>query len=299
MDIRRRIYPYPVLAYYKPNEDYQTGKYSVNIAVGLDGYQTKLTFDAELTEPGLASLVNTGSAKYAYHLEGVNTCYRKVVLTDEKHKVVKLSNKEVRGRLQICPFVVAVKDIPGYTNTNFHPDYDGMIFDIDAGSILAVAEQARADIDVETDDFRNLRSIFSVLPNPDENTSEMVIELQQTKIVSYVSREDKMRFDAIKGTMAYNPVIDALVAIPALTHAIDYIKNASPEALASLSEMIWFKSVKKRLKKVLDCDIDNGGLNGEDPLIVAQKLLNEPFTEALKVLVTAGSPVDAKGGDSE
>lgn len=298
MDIRRRIYPYPVLAYYKPNEDYKTGSFSVDIKEAIDGYQPKLVFDAALTEPGLASLVNAGLAKYAYHLECVSTCYRDVILTDQKHKVVKLSSGDVRGRLDICPFVIAVKDIPKYKNPNFHQDYEGMEFNIEAGSVLAVGVQARSNIDPEMDDFRDMSSIFSVIKNPDDSVSEMVIELNQPKILIMVTREDKIRFDAIKKTFAYNAVIDALAGIPALTYAIRYIQSATPEQRNNLSQKIWYNSIKKRLKKVLKIDIDEGGLDGEDPLVIAQKLLNEPFTEAMKTLVSAGES-NGKGGDDE
>ncbi len=296
MDIRRRIYPYPVLTYYKPGEDYKNGEYSVKISIIPDGYQIKISFEAELTEPGLASLISSGQAKFAYHIECVNTCYRDIIETDENKKVIRLSNKNVRGRLQVCPFIIATTDIKDYQNPNFHPDYDGMCFDIETGSILAVARQGIADLNNVDEDYRDVKSIFEVNQNTDETATEMVIDLRQL-ILILLPRKDMDNFRRLKVVPEMDPVLNSLTAIPALIYAIDKIKQATDFEREGMSNDIWYKVIKKMLLKRFKCDIDTGGLDAEESFIWAQRLINNPLSDGLNNLAFLGS--QQKGAEDE
>ena len=65
MEIRYKLYPYPVLAYY--SDDYKDGSFEATIDLRKDGYNIRIDFMASLTNEGLKRLIQTGQARYAYH----------------------------------------------------------------------------------------------------------------------------------------------------------------------------------------------------------------------------------------
>ena len=144
MEIRYKLYPYPVLAYYSDN--YKMSSFDVTIDFVRDGYNIRTDFVAALSNQELMSLIKLGNACFAYHLECAQTGYREIIKTQDSATSYTLSNKKVTGRLQICPFIVSLKDLHGYTNKDLDDDYAGMTFDIEAGCILAVGKQVNADI---------------------------------------------------------------------------------------------------------------------------------------------------------
>lgn len=64
MEIRYKLYPYPVLAYY--SDDYKDGSFEATIDLRKDGYNIRIDFMASLTNEGLKRLIQTGQARYAY-----------------------------------------------------------------------------------------------------------------------------------------------------------------------------------------------------------------------------------------
>lgn len=55
MEIRYKLYPYPVLAYY--SDDYKDGSFDTTIDLQKDGYNIRIDFMASLTNEGLKKLI--------------------------------------------------------------------------------------------------------------------------------------------------------------------------------------------------------------------------------------------------
>ena len=81
MEIKYKLYPYPVLSSY--SDDYKNGSFDVTIDPVRDGYNIRLDFLATLTCQSLLECLKRGDAKYVYHLECAQTGFRTVVQTDE------------------------------------------------------------------------------------------------------------------------------------------------------------------------------------------------------------------------
>lgn len=58
MEIRYKLYPYPVLAYY--SDDYKDGSFDTTIDLQKDGYNIRIDFMASLTNEGLKKLIHDG-----------------------------------------------------------------------------------------------------------------------------------------------------------------------------------------------------------------------------------------------
>ena len=99
MEIKYKLYPYPVLAEY--SDDYKTGSFDVNIDLTKEGYNVKVHFLATLTSSSLKTLIQEGKAKYVYHMECAQTGFRQVLITNKIDDTYLLSNKNVSGAVQI------------------------------------------------------------------------------------------------------------------------------------------------------------------------------------------------------
>lgn len=283
MDIRYKMYPYPVLAYFL--DDYKDKHaFDVKITQVKDGFDTKLVFEATLTNKELLGLVRSGKASFVYHLECSQTGFRKVIRTDKFSLPYVLSNHEVKNIVQICPFIVATKDITSYSSTDFDDDYKGMTFDIEEGCVLAVGQQVDADVSDSIDDLANTPSIFSIVQNTDEAIKEMKVDGNGDKIVIQLPFNDYYSYKSLSQNPKFEPVLNALTIVPALVFAIEEMKRWDSEEMNRREiDCGWFRSIKHVLSKEFNCDVESG-LSGMDSMELAQKLIGSPLPSAFAEL---------------
>lgn len=295
MEIRYKLYPYPVLAYY--SDDYKEGNFDTTIDLQRDGYNIRVDFLSTLTNNGLKALIEQGKAKYVYHLECAQTGFRHVIVTEQISESYVLINKIVCGKLQICPFIVATEDIYGYINDGFHDDYTGIPFDIEAGCVLAVGKQVNAMIEKELEDLADAPSVFSIICNADATVTEMLVDYSnRQKITIRLPLNDYYSYKQLRKAPEAQSILNAITIIPALSFVLAEINKLSIEEREQLQEYGWYRTVKKTLLTKFSCDIENQDFEQENPLTLAQKLINDPTSEALKTLCNGFGNI---GGDEE
>lgn len=294
MEIKYKLYPYPVLTYY--SDDYKQGTFNTKIDIGKDGYNLIISYETELTSNSLIQLINSGQARYVYHMECAQTGYRKVLITENAVEKFSIANKEVCGKLQICPFIVAVEDITEYTSQDFHDDYAGILFDIEAGCVLAVGTMVTVDISKDIDDLANTPSIFSIIRNANIDCKEMLVDMSGRKIIIKLPLEDYYNYKKLAITPQYQPILNSLTVIPALIYVIGELKRMSIQDRMENQDSVWYRTLKKVLNKQFNCDIESEYFNSVNSIELAQKLINDPVTEAFSLLT---SSFGVSGGDEE
>lgn len=294
MEIKYKLYPYPVLSTY--SDDYQKCSFEANIDVVKEGYNIRLDFLSTLSSTGLRSQIKNGNARYVYHLECAQTGFRKAVITDKISDSYIVSSKLVSGKLQICPFVVAVTDIIGYTTDEFHEDYRGSQFDIEAGCVMAVGTMVTADISKDIDDLANTPSIFSIIRNADVACHEMLVDMSGRKIVIKLPLEDYYSYKKLAITPQYQPILNSLTVIPALTYVLGELKMMSVEDRIENSESLWYKTLGRTLRSQFGCELESEEFGSQNTLELAQKLINDPVSDAFRMLT---SSFGVSGGDDE
>lgn len=278
------------------SDDYKLGSYEVNIDLTKEGYNIKAHFLAILTSTSLKNLIQQGKAKYVYHMECSQTGFRHVLITDKVDDCYLLSNKLIRGKLQICPFVVAVEDIPAYSSQEFHSDYQGQAFSIETGCVMAVGRMVTADISKDIDDLANMPSIFSIIRNADATCKQMLVDYSGRKIVIKLPLDDYYSYKSLNNTPQAQPILNALTIVPALTYVLSDIKNLSIEERKENQDNLWYRTIKKALLSQFDCDIENTDFNYRNTLELAQALINDPISDAFHMLT---SSFGVTGGDNE
>lgn len=293
MEIKYKLYPYPVLSSY--SDDYKQGAFRTTVTPSKDGYDLKLDFLADLTCHDLITLINTGKAKYVHHLECSQTGYRKALLTDQNQISYTIDHKLVCGKLQVCSFVAAVEDIAGFASNDFHDDYSGAAFDIEAGCVMAVGDMVTIDISKDIDDIANTPSIFSIIRNADASCREMLVDAGSRKIIIKLPLEDYYSYKKLSITPQYQPILNSLTVIPALTYILGNLQLMRPEERMENQDILWYKTIRKALLN-FGCDMESEEFKSKNALELAQKLINSPISDAFRVLT---SSFGESGGDDE
>lgn len=297
MDIRYKLYPYPVLSNY--SDDYINSSFDSAIEVKREGYNIVISVVSEIKNPELEALIKEGKAAFVYHLECAQTGYRTVISTANTDKLVSISEDKVCGRLQICPFIVACADIPDYVNSCFNEDYRGYKFQIEAGCVMAVGKQVNCDIDKERNDLVSAKSIFVVTKNADTTATEMEVDIGQNKIVIKLPENDYVHFKNMSKVPTVQQNLNALIIIPALIYVLSEVNyKTADERYTSYSTYSWYKAIKKAMKKRFQKDIETEDLLSNEIVLYAQRLIKSPLSAALEYLAL-GCPTLDKGDDGE
>lgn len=280
MQLRSKYYTYPVIT--EDADFYVDSAFSSDVEQILDGYNIRLKLKAELLNPELEEMLKRGEVIFAHHIECTQTCFRKLVLTDENAKECILRDGEVNGLVQVCSFLVANVDLKKYANNLFAQDFRGFRFDIDRGCIMAVGNQINLRINKIRDDLANTSSIFSIIPNLDETVTNIKVDTAQNKIVISIPKESFSIYSNMSGSLDIQPVMHSMIIIPALVYALTEIKEARTH-LYDYEDYRWFRSLRKAAEKINVC-FDEDALENIEPFDFAQKLLDSPIPKAVNYL---------------
>lgn len=287
MEIKYKLYPYPVLSSF--SNDYKRGSFKTEIKVERDGYNMRLKFSSELTSESLLNCIHLGSAKYVYHIECAQTGFRKVVKTDKAQDEYVIEHKSVNGKIQICCFIVAVEDIKDYSSSDFHDDYQGLSFDIEAGCVVAVGNMTTIDVSKDIDDLANTPSIFNIIKNSDETCKEMLVDMTQRKIIIKLPLSDFYSYKALSTNPLAQPILNSLTIVPALTYVLEELKALSVQERSENAEALWYKVISKVLATQFQCNIESEEFSNQNMIALAQKLINNPVSDAFTFLSSSFS----------
>lgn len=289
MRIKQRQYPYPVLSFFSddlPRCTFQTAIQQKCVT------KTAFEMDAQCktSNPELRNLVKEHKACYALHLECTSTKYRNLVSSFEEAFSFNLDAHEVDGRIEVCSFILAHEDLSSYRNQSFHRDYGDTSFKVKKGEVLAVAREQTIDIEKKIDPLRKFPSIFIVTHAQSPDAPGVDVDLSNDKISIILSADNFEIFKKLRQNQAYQPVISAMIVVPALVLALETIKtmNTSDAQFGDFEERKWFRVIEKRL--------NDFGINVRTPnsfldtsIQIANKMVGDPLTASFKGLTEIDS----------
>lgn len=279
MEIKYKLYPYPVL--WALNDDYNNSSFSVNISARNEYKKTTVAADFNLDNDDLKSYIINGEAEYLIHIECSLTAFRRVITSADNHIEVEIDDTQLNGKIAICPFIVAKKDIPNYTNSDFNQDYSGATFNVEKGAILAVSEQVNINLTKDFDELANLPSIFTICKKDIMDPIPMEVELDSEKIRINLNTDDFKNYQIMCKMNNKIPVMHASIVFPALVFVFEKVRNDFNE----YEEYRWFRGIKAALKK-LNISFDEDTLNSRTSIELAQILLALPIRNALSAIVS-------------
>jgi hypothetical protein len=279
MQIKNKYYPYPVIA--AGNDSYEDATFTSDADYAMDAHNVKLILCAETDNQMLNEMIKSGSVKYAHHIECQQTCFRKLVLTDEKVHEEIIHESLLNGIVQICTFLMANEDLVGYANPNFAKDYRGIKFNLDKGCVMAIGSQVNITINKDKEDLSRTSSIFSIRRDHDPSHTELQVSTTGAKIVVLIPEKTCNQYLNLSNQAMFVPVLHSMVIMPALMQVLSELKEAAQQnVLYNYEELRWFRGLKKTAEK-LQIKFDQDALTQINAFKTAQQFLDTPVVKAL------------------
>ncbi|WP_141504379.1 hypothetical protein [Paenibacillus luteus] len=276
MQINFRQYPHPVLSYFSddvPDVDFQT-------ALKPTKTHNTYIFDASAITScdGLREYVVDRKAKYAFHIECQSTRYRRMFTSFEDKFSFEIKADELNGKVEICSFIISTADNDQYRLEEFHIDYGDHYFSIKKGDILAIDNERVFYADNDIDPLQKIPSIFSVVPNYNDDALPMDFDASGNKIVVSLSPENFERYKYLSVDQNLQPLLSALIIVPSLVSLIESIKGI--EDALEYEDCRWYQVIKQKLKS-LNINLATAT---DSTVIIAHKLIGDPLTHSLAAI---------------
>ena len=275
MDIRFRLYPYPVLT--SVTDDYRTGiSFTCDVRQGIR--EIIFSMSAQTDDSRILQLIKNDMAEYAYHIECPLTSYRLLIKSTEPSVVRQIPERDLNGQVSVCCFIIAKQDLESYSNPSFNTDYAGLAFDIERGSILAVGGQCSAAITKETDDLAKIPSIFSIVRSADESDTSMRINVDSNKIAVVLDSANFKNYKIMTSMPGKISVFHSMIIMPALIYVFEMLHREGAE---EYQDRRWYQGLRKALQKA-NLELNAKTLENIPSYELAQKILDLPVNRALR-----------------
>lgn len=278
MDIRYKLYPYPVLA--ANVDDYINSSFTFTVAVEKEIHEIKFIFRLDLKNDGLSDMIRNGKAEYLFHIECPQTCYRHIVKTADDTCIHYISERELNGRVSICAFIVAKENLSDYYNCAFNADYEGMSFYVDRGGILAIGGQYTLNIVKDSEELAKIPSIFTICKRAADLEQGIELDMDGDRIAVTLSSDSFGRYKNLASELKYQPAFHSMLIMPALIFVFETLRR---EGIDNYSDKRWFAAIRKTLDRY-DVSLNMETLENTPSYTLAQKLLDMPVDRALSAL---------------
>lgn len=307
MDITNRLYPYPVLSPLNdsvPNSSFDIG---VTSEIAPDKSTLTLSFDFSLKDKALKALIEAGKVGIIVHVECPRTTFRQVYqipianCIEVSEDELKGSSSEeilstlVSGKLEICPFLVALDDFT-YKSDTFNSYYGGAAFDIDVGSIVAEGLQKNLVVEIARTRLQAQNSIFVTILAEDPKQTTMSVNIDGDRITILMPKQMFDSYGKLKKSSTENDsILWSLIIIPAFVSTLEQVKKyreLNGYEIEELSTRRWYRSINKALKTKLGYGFDSDTFLKSDMVEVAQTIIGNPLGSVLNEMTTSGASED-------
>lgn len=278
MEIRNRLFPYPVLC--NETDDYQNNAFETEVKVEERLHDIHITAKFKLDNLAILDLIRMGMAEYVLHLECSMTYFRKVIKTDINEISYSIPKERVNGEIAVLSMVVAKRRIVSFTSEDLNEDYDGESISFDKASILAYQNLPKIQVFKNYEELAGNESLFAVvkvgLPD-DEEVHPLSFDLNDDRIKIMV---DAKTYACYIHYQQKGSVAMSLLVLPAVIYMLDELRG-SPE---SFSSKMWFVKMKQYYKSQ-GLDFIEDIVQGKNIVEAAQEMLKSPIGKAYRELI--------------
>ncbi len=279
MEIKNRLFPYPVLSV--DSDDYSDSEFNVTAeVVEQNTNNIVLKFNIDLNNKGMKRLVDKGLAEYVIHIECSTTAFRTTIHTFSQEETYRISNGKVNGEVTLLGMVVSRDEIPHFNNVLLNSDYDEADITIPNAAIMAYCNMPKLRVLKNYEELANDESLFSIVKR---NTFDEYEE----KPITFAFDTDRIKItvdEAVykvylqyKDNIQMQPLVHSLLLLPALVDVLDALRTQGAE---DYEDKRWFIAFDKMFE-ASGKDFVDDVIYGEGTIIeIAQEMLRSPIGRA-------------------
>jgi hypothetical protein len=260
-----RAFPYPVL---RPGVyDYTDSDIQATVHFEQSSDSSKITAEVEfaLSVAEIKDLVQKGSAEYVTVFACRDTYFRKAVRSKSPTFKTDFPAGELRGEVGIYPYIVAAKDIKGFTCPWINPEFGEGPFKFPIGAVLAL--DAPQSVYVDRDAFKPISSCFLLVKNENAPDDEWQIAADNDKVQIAVNPALKARIDEARNSKENRAILLNSIYFAAVVQCLSLLKQD-----ANYDDFRWAKIFRQRMNEQ-GIDLDK-----HHEVWIAQQLMRHPLT---------------------
>lgn len=291
MQVKNRLFPYPVINHNKILSNFGTSDF----VLLFEKEETDKAFIMKnarfYTESKLINqLYDDGKIKISCVIECSYTVYRKAFELGKTGKDLILSKVDFNERVDVSMFATATQDFE-LVSDELDDDYAGITFELEKYDIVGANDGFNVRFKHEESEENLAQSIFSIITSHDFTPGAYTVECNTgKKIVVTMSDKDYKNYKVIYTVPAYKEVFFNMLLVPALIEGLTlcktYLLEDSSRDLEDVgNQYLWFRSIVKSYKRLKGIDLSIDEFARVSLAFFAQELLGKPLGESLSKLV--------------
>lgn len=287
MKINPNNYPYPFLS--NENDNYVTSEFNAStekVKLNEDTNHFEIDVKVLLKNKKIENLIKQNDVSLSIHATCPKTYYNKIFDVSDALTTISIDKSKVAVKIELNALLTVNLPINNYTNNDFHKDFKGIEFNLIPGNLLGGT--TAGEVIIENMIPEKIESIFILKKNSKLAPGEMNATYNANKIAIYLSEKDHNNYQRLQSDKELGSVLYSLIVVPALVDVIYYINEnySSDEEIDGIEDLDWFKSISEKLEELdISFDEDNP-IN--DPMVVANNLIDNPLEDALSILLESG-----------
>lgn len=280
MEIRNRLFPYPVLCI--ENDDYVDSSFYVECKLTEELAHLVLNFNITLeNNKELQWLIREGHAEFIIHIECSSTAFRTIRKTADSSTSFLIPKARVNKEIALLGAIVAAKKISGFQSSHLNEDYSEEPINFEKGAILAYYNMPKIFVTKEYEELAGGNAFFTIIKRIKTDETEqnpVTYDINDAKIKILVDEEVYDEYIKFHTNPNMEALTGALLVMPALCFMLETIRaEASTEKYKPL---YWYQKIKKACK-LQGVDFENDLIQGEMTSVeIAQQLLKLPINRA-------------------
>jgi len=259
-----KAFPYPVLR--PESDDYvdvdiQT---TVDLNVGEELVTVLISFVISADE--ILDEIKKGNARYVSIISCRDTYFSKIHKTTDNEQVAEFKIDDLRGEIQINPYIVVTKEIPSYSSSFINPEFGAGPFKFSPGDILAQDEPQIFYVDKDV--FRPVTSVFDLVKKDTLEDKEWAIGFSEDHIQIEVSPKMKSTIDDARNNNENKVILMNSIYFAAVMQSVQKLKESDGDY-----EGLKWAEVISRQAHNKGCDLPS-----EDAYFIAERLMEYPLS---------------------
>lgn len=283
MEIKNRLFPYPVLCY--DNDDYEETEFyvSCNVREDLNDLILDFSFDLKNNEE-LEWLIREGYAEYVIHIECSYTAFRTAISGSGKTITYRLPKSKINIEVALLGMVVAPKKINSFKCSKLNEDYEDENVSFEKGSILAYYNLPKVYVTKNYEEFASDNAFFTIIRRETADANEqnpVTYDISSPKIKILVDAGVYDNYAKYRVNSDMESLLNTLLIMPSLMFMIETLRTELNQGdLEAYRHLYWYQKINKACKlqgkEFLNDYIDNE----ISSVYVAQELLKSPINRA-------------------
>lgn len=284
MEIRNRLFPYPVLC--SDNDDYVSSSFGVKCTVKEELANLVLDFEFVLSEnEELKWLIREGLAEFVIHIECTYTAFRTIVKTSGTSIIYRIPKSKVNVEITLVGAIVAAKKISSFRSKHLNVDYQDEDISFERGAILAYSNMPRIFVTKNYEELIGDNTFFTVIRRVKTEQNEhnpVTYDINGPKIKILVDEEIYDEYARYRNNGNMKALTGTLLVMPAVIYMVETLRYEGTDKFKAL---YWYQKISKACKlQSVDFEEDLLLSDNKAAVEIAQDLLKLPINRAFEGL---------------